>query len=94
MCRAIVRLAIDQPGENLKYWEYRWSKYDSAVPGWTLPMNWVTPDEDNGGDGGPRRFGWTCLEYYSSGLHLPGVKRACYMLRLKFHAGCPRPVMS
>lgn len=91
VCRAIVRLAIDQPGENLGITEYRWSKYDGAVPGWALPMNWVSPDEENGGDGGPRRFGWTCLEYFSSGLHHPGVKRACYQLRKNFHAGAMRP---
>ena len=93
LCRAVVRLAIDQPGENMLSCEYRWSKYDSAVPGWWLPMNWVTADEDNGGDGGPRRFGWVCLEYVSTGLHIPGVKRACYQLRKRFLAGAVRPVL-
>lgn len=93
LCRAVVRLAIDQPGDNLGHTEYRWSKYDSAVPGWALPVNWVSPDDENGGDGGPRRFGWCVLEYFSTGLHHPGVKRACYNLRKNFLAGAMRPVL-
>jgi hypothetical protein len=94
LCRAVVRLAIDQPGENLKNCEYRWSKYDPPVPGWSLPMSWVSADEESGGDGGPRKFGWACMEYISSGLEYPGVKRACYRLRESFHAGAMRPVLN
>ncbi len=93
MCRTIVRLAIDQPGENVKICEYRWSKYDSIVPGWTLPLNWVTPDEENGGDGGPRRFGWVVIEYVSSGMHMIQVKNACAVVRRNFLAGALRPIL-
>merc|ERR1711939_868411 len=58
ICKIMIKLAVEEPGENWERQEYRWSKYDPCVPGWTLPALWATSDDDCGGDGGPRRFGW------------------------------------
>ena len=66
-CKIMIQLAISEPGENWLREEYRWSKYDVNVPGWTLPMQWTAPDNDLGGEGGPRRHGWCCFEYTSTG---------------------------
>jgi hypothetical protein len=93
MCRAVLKLAVDQPGDNVLFAEYRWSKYDSPVPGWTLPATWVAQDEDNSEDSGPRRMGWVCIEYTSSGLNIPAVRKACLNLRKSFLAGAARPML-
>mmetsp|Transcript_15285 Transcript_15285/g.25407 ORF Transcript_15285/g.25407 Transcript_15285/m.25407 type:complete len:1484 (+) Transcript_15285:120-4571(+) len=65
-CKIMIQLAIIEPGDNWVGEEYRWSKYDGNVPGWTLPMQWTTPDEVNYGDGGPRRHGWCSFTYTST----------------------------
>jgi hypothetical protein len=65
-CKIMIQLAIVEPGDNWLGEEYRWSKYDGNVPGWTLPMQWTTPDEVNYGDGGPRRHGWCSFTYTST----------------------------
>ena len=51
VCKIFIKLAIEEPGENWENVEYRWSKYDPAVPGWSLPQTWTTADEENNGDG-------------------------------------------
>ena len=50
-CKVMIRLALDEPGDNWVNAEYRWSKYDPAVPGWMLPSTWTVPDEENDGEG-------------------------------------------
>lgn len=37
------------------------------LAGWELPLGWATPDEDNGGRGGPSRSGRLKLIYTSKG---------------------------
>jgi hypothetical protein len=59
-CKIMIQLAIIEPGDNWLGEEYRWSKYDGNVPGWSLPMQWTTPDD---GDGGPRTHGWCSFTY-------------------------------
>lgn len=66
-CKILINLALNEPGDN---WagggEYRWSKYDDPVPGWILPQPWTTPDDADGGEGGPRRYGWLRVTYTST----------------------------
>ena len=54
MCKVLVKLAVSEPGANWNEEGYRWSIKDPYVPGWELPLDWASPDKD---DGGPRRFG-------------------------------------
>ena len=66
-CKIMIQLAIVEPGDNWLGEEYRWSKYDANVPGWTLPMQWTSSDESHYGDGGPRRHGWCSFTYTTTG---------------------------
>ena len=87
MCKVLIALALAEPGENWVNEEYRWSKYDDVVPGWILPQPWTIPDEDNGNNGGPRKFGWVTLTFKSSGvchLHSTQSRR---ILRRHFLSG-------
>lgn len=67
MCKILIVLAVEEPGDNWIGVEYRWSKYDPNVPGWSLPVLWLSKDEENNGEGGPRKFGWLSLRYVSDG---------------------------
>jgi hypothetical protein len=63
LCKMLVHLAVEEPGENWQQEEYRWSQHGAPVPGWVLPLSWTTPDD--GTEGGPRRFGRLSLRYTS-----------------------------
>jgi hypothetical protein len=80
-CKIMIKLAMEEPGENWTGEEYRWSKYDGNVPGWTLPVNWTLPDEENNGEGGPRKFGWVCFTYTSTNAGCAPVKSVRLDLR-------------
>ena len=41
-CKIIIRLAVEEPGENWLDESYRWSGWDDPVPGWQLPAQWAT----------------------------------------------------
>ena len=62
-CKIMIELAMAEPGENWLGEDYRWSKYDGNVPGWSLPMQWTASDESHKGEGGPRRHGWCSFTY-------------------------------
>ena len=64
----LIRLSMAEPGENWEDACYRWAKYDLPVPGWVLPAPWTLPDNANDGDGGPRKHGWLCVKYTSTGV--------------------------
>lgn len=55
--KALVRLAIDEPGENWQGETFGWSR-EELIPGWELNMSWLK-------DGGFPEKGYLCLEYYS-----------------------------
>lgn len=57
VAKALVRLAIDEPGENWQRETFGWSR-DELIPGWELNMSWLK-------DGGFPEKGYLCLEYYS-----------------------------
>ena len=70
MVKILVLLGAHEPGDNwVDGGEFRWSKYDDPVPGWVLPAPWATKDEFDGGTkgAGPRRDGWVCIDYTSTG---------------------------
>jgi hypothetical protein len=89
-CKIMIKLAMEEPGENWIGEEYRWSKYDGNVPGWTLPVNWTLADEENHGDGGPRKFGWVCFTYTSTNVGCAPVKSVRIELRKKVLCGIKR----
>ncbi|KAF4321385.1 hypothetical protein BBO99_00004943 [Phytophthora kernoviae] len=55
--KALVRLAIDEPGENWLNETFGWSR-DEKIPGWELNYSWLK-------DGGFPEKGYLSLEYYS-----------------------------
>ncbi|KAL4171911.1 hypothetical protein KRP22_007087 [Phytophthora ramorum] len=57
VAKALVRLAIDEPGENWQKETFGWSR-DEKVPGWELNYSWLK-------DGGFPEKGFLSLEYYS-----------------------------
>ncbi|TYZ63503.1 hypothetical protein PybrP1_010315 [[Pythium] brassicae (nom. inval.)] len=57
VAKALVRLAIDEPGENWQGETFGWSR-DELIPGWELNLSWLK-------DGGFPDKGCLCLEYYS-----------------------------
>ncbi|KAG7396604.1 NLR, CARD domain-containing protein 3 [Phytophthora boehmeriae] len=57
IAKALVRLAIDEPGENWQNETFGWSR-DEKVPGWELNYSWLK-------DGGFPEKGYLSLEYYS-----------------------------
>ena len=56
MAKALVYLAIQEPGENWFGEEYRWGLEDKAVDGWELPLSWSEADTPDG-KGGPAQSG-------------------------------------
>lgn len=57
VAKALVRLAIDEPGENWQDETFGWTR-DEPIPGWELNMTWLK-------DGGFPEKGFLALEYYS-----------------------------
>ncbi|POM64571.1 Hypothetical protein PHPALM_19877 [Phytophthora palmivora] len=57
IAKALVRLAIDEPGENWQNETFGWSR-DEKIPGWELNYSWLK-------DGGFPEKGFLSLEYYS-----------------------------
>jgi len=57
VAKALVRLAIDEPGENWQNETFGWSR-DEKIPGWELNYSWLK-------DGGFPEKGHLSLEYYS-----------------------------
>ncbi|KAE9000080.1 hypothetical protein PR003_g19668 [Phytophthora rubi] len=57
VAKALVRLAIDEPGENWQKETFGWSR-DEKIPGWELNYSWLK-------DGGFPEKGYLSLEYYS-----------------------------
>ncbi|RLN95075.1 hypothetical protein BBJ28_00012329 [Nothophytophthora sp. Chile5] len=57
VAKALVRLAIDEPGENWQNETFGWSR-DEPIPGWELNLSWLK-------DGGFPEKGYLSLEYYS-----------------------------
>ncbi|KAJ1444300.1 hypothetical protein M885DRAFT_581109, partial [Pelagophyceae sp. CCMP2097] len=58
LCAALVVLSVEEPGENWVDATFRWTKFDSEVPGWILPQTWATA-------AGPRHSGWLEVTYSS-----------------------------
>ena len=63
MCKILVKLAVEEPGENWLNESYTWVKGEPPIAGWELPATWAK--DDCGEEGGPRRTGHLTLEYYS-----------------------------
>ncbi|KAL3662350.1 hypothetical protein V7S43_012677 [Phytophthora oleae] len=57
VAKALVRLAIDEPGENWQNETFGWNR-DEKIPGWELNYSWLK-------DGGFPEKGFLSLEYYS-----------------------------
>ncbi|KAG2780705.1 hypothetical protein PC129_g12647 [Phytophthora cactorum] len=57
VAKMLVRLAIDEPGENWQNETFGWSR-DEKIPGWELNYSWLK-------DGGFPEKGFLSLEYYS-----------------------------
>ncbi|EEY70342.1 uncharacterized protein PITG_05736 [Phytophthora infestans T30-4] len=57
VAKMLVRLAIDEPGENWQNETFGWSR-DEKIPGWELNFSWLK-------DGGFPDKGFLSLEYYS-----------------------------
>jgi hypothetical protein len=57
IAKMLVRLSIDEPGENWQGESFGWSKEEN-IPGWELNMSWLK-------DGGFPEKGYLRLEYYS-----------------------------
>ncbi|OWZ13127.1 hypothetical protein PHMEG_00013605 [Phytophthora megakarya] len=57
IAKQLVRLAIDEPGENWQNETFGWSR-DEKIPGWELNYSWLK-------DGGFPEKGFLSLEYYS-----------------------------
>lgn len=57
VAKALVRLAIDEPGENWQHETFGWTR-EEPIPGWELNLSWLK-------DGGFPEKGHLCLEYYS-----------------------------
>lgn len=57
VAKALVRLAIDEPGENWQNETFGWSR-EEKIPGWELNYSWLK-------DGGFPEKGYLSLEYYS-----------------------------
>jgi hypothetical protein len=89
-CKIMIVLAMEEPGENWMNEEYRWSKYDGNVPGWTLPVNWTLADHENNGEGGPRKFGWVSFTYTSTNVGCAPVKSVRMELRKRVLCGVKR----
>lgn len=67
MAKLLIQLSLREPGDNFKDAEFRWTRYDESIPGWSVPAPWATRDESSGGEGGPRRHGWFSFEYETAG---------------------------
>ena len=66
LCKILVALAVEEPGENWIDEEYSWAKGEPPVPGWELPASWAKEEHhSNDGSAGPRRTGFLKLTYYS-----------------------------
>lgn len=65
-CKILVKLAVEEPGENWTHETYAWTLKDDPIPGWVLPLSWtIDENETNNSSAGPRHYGKLCL-YYSS----------------------------
>ncbi|GMI44136.1 hypothetical protein TrCOL_g3436 [Triparma columacea] len=42
--KALLHLAVVEPGENWLEETFAWSRFDKAIPGWELPRTWFTED--------------------------------------------------
>ena len=94
MVKILVKLAVEEPGENWRNVKFRWSKYNEAVPGWVLPMNWALKNVEGPNpevpEQGPRRHGWPTVTYTSNGPGCRPSKEARRRLRTKVFAGMKR----
>ena len=57
MAQMLVKLAIDEPGENWQDETFGWTR-EEPMPGWELNVGWLKP-------GGIPEKGFLCLTYYS-----------------------------
>ncbi|GLD96599.1 hypothetical protein PINS_up005282 [Pythium insidiosum] len=57
IAKALVRLAIDEPGENWQNESFGWTR-EEPIPGWELNLSWLK-------DGGFPEKGFLTLLYYS-----------------------------
>ncbi|DAZ98472.1 TPA: hypothetical protein N0F65_004909 [Lagenidium giganteum] len=57
VAKTLVRMAIDEPGENWQRETFGWTR-DELIPGWELNLSWLK-------EGGFPEKGYLCLEYYS-----------------------------
>jgi len=56
--KALLHLAVVEPGENWLEETFSWGRFDTAIPGWELPRTWFTEE------GMPSK-GLLKLTYYS-----------------------------
>ncbi|KAJ0405630.1 hypothetical protein P43SY_007731 [Pythium insidiosum] len=57
VAKSLVRLAIDEPGENWQNESFGWTR-EEPIPGWELNLSWLK-------DGGFPEKGFLTLQYYS-----------------------------
>lgn len=56
--KALLHLAVEEPGDNWWNETFQWNRFDKVIPGWELPITWFT-------ESGMPSKGILKLEYYS-----------------------------
>ncbi|GMI09133.1 hypothetical protein TrVE_jg12628 [Triparma verrucosa] len=56
--KALLHLAVEEPGDNWWNETFQWNRFDKVIPGWELPITWFT-------EAGMPSKGILKLEYYS-----------------------------
>ena len=67
MAKILIIFAVEEPGENWIAETFRWTKYETPVPGWQLPQSWTLHLDDDTYDQGLERHGWLTVTYTSYG---------------------------
>ena len=66
IAKVFVKLAIDEPGENMVNVAFRWSPEDPFIPGYSIPLCWQYDDGEDPekpGMAGIRQVGNLSIEY-------------------------------
>jgi hypothetical protein len=63
ICKVLIALAVAEEGENWVGETFRHDRGSPPLDGWMLPGPWCRPDEEDNGQGGPRRSGILQVAY-------------------------------
>ena len=96
LIKSLVRLAVDEPGDNLLRQTCRWNLFSDIIPGWTLPLSWMYDHgapEAQGVSGGVREIGHVMVEYTSVGKGCLPMWKTRKELMSRFHSGRPKVIL-